>query len=280
MEFKTISEGLKKAKKLDHAKLVPLYKKSGTKISGRFAIENIEQLKVVAMCTEKYRLIQHEDAMALFLNMLKASGIGDDQVSGRFWQNDVFAVGEMTIKDKEYTLEVEEGDEVGFGIRVVNSYNGRNALKASLYAMRLACSNGLIAKEIISMAYSKHIGEMKAFKLDFTSKLQEAVGAMSSNIRECTEMKCDDIVAALLSVKIPEKYVRRIVEQAYGLEKNFFDKDKKYKEIAEVSKAVSDRDKLTFWQVHSAATYYFEHDYPHSKLAKDTYIARATNLLY
>jgi len=123
-----------------------------------------------------------------------------------------------TIKD--YSVEVRPGDEISPMIRIVNSYDGSQAVGFYIDAVRLVCTNGMIAtRQFMSMSY-KHFGSK--FNLnEFSHNAHELIKGFRSyslNWRNWTnETVTEDRVELLLNY-IPKRVSKMIANR---LDNNF-----------------------------------------------------------
>ena len=104
--------------------------------------------------SDAYLLVENERVRDLACEAAYRSGLGftEERV---FWDGKRYSL--FLAARERGLIEVAPGDAVGLGIAFSNSYDGSQRLAASLYVLRLACSNGMVAPELFRRATFRHV---------------------------------------------------------------------------------------------------------------------------
>jgi len=126
------------------ADLYPIYyKRNGTMlpIENRKAVVG-ETGTVYAIVSDRYQLLLHEEAYEIVHDILEKLNVKPIQVQEKVAFSRDGGLMHLTICVKE--VEVADGDLVGLGFNVFNSYDASSALRFNAGGIRYVCSNGII----------------------------------------------------------------------------------------------------------------------------------------
>lgn len=140
---------------LTKARKIDIYDQLGRKLDGHCAIvDDMAETRVFSIASDRYTLIQHDEACGSVTTALTDMGCKFKQVKTTDRGPTLFA---------EYDLPTVRHDVGGVGdiinlrIGVSNSYDCSSGLRIEVYGHRLVCSNGLFVSHILNKFYSRHI---------------------------------------------------------------------------------------------------------------------------
>ncbi len=120
--------------------------------------------KLVSMNGRNYNLLKNEKFMSMIQEVTGDSFIGVVQKDLKRMAVYFFPQEEAGTDLEEKSFSVgDNGDEITLGLRFVNSYDASSSLKADFVGIRMACSNGMIATDIVDSKRVEHsINTLKA----------------------------------------------------------------------------------------------------------------------
>jgi len=140
---------------LTRANKIDLFDQYGRKLEGHCAIvDDNDHTRIFSVASDRYTLIQHEEACDSVTNALDEMGCKFKQIRTTDRGPTLFA---------EYDLPTVRHDVGGVGdiinlrIGVSNSYDCSSGLRTEIYGHRLVCSNGMFVSHILNKFYSRHI---------------------------------------------------------------------------------------------------------------------------
>lgn len=251
IEYKNIVELEKGIKQLDRAVQFPVfYKPSIGENKGKMvqakehsAIFNLDRKHVAGIMSDRYTILQHQDAFNAVVDSLKTI---NTKIHGKItaYNGDlVYLYGSFTdvlIKD-----DTKQGMELGF--RIANSYNMWSSFSGSAYTFRLVCSNGAMLKKLIPEAKftNKHFGKVMNYQdivSEFIKKLVSSVPIL--------EKKVSEAIADTVEWKLVEKLLPKMILM------------KKHKEAIEkilIQERKKKGEKLSRWDIYNTFTAYVSH---------------------
>lgn len=166
----------------------------------------------LATVSKNYPIIKHSDIISKL-----EDGFNFKNASVKTVLNKDGAQMQRIYTLNDYSVEVRPGDEISPSIRIVNSYDGSNAIGFYIDAIRLVCTNGMVAiKQFMSMNY-KHFGNR--FDLNFfaknANKLIHGFEDYSGNWRKWITEKVDQERADLVLNYMPVRF-RPLIESRYN----------------------------------------------------------------
>ena len=128
--------------------------------SHRAIIDDLNPDHVYSLMTKDYRIVQHEEQLAMFDEVVKSNpefGAAQRAIS---LLNDG---GKMEVKYRfpEVKMEIAEGDIVNPELIGRNSYDGGWRFTTMLGGYRVVCSNGLVVGKTIYMIKQFHYENLK-----------------------------------------------------------------------------------------------------------------------
>lgn len=216
----------KKFNELTSAHKEPLYRESSyedfpsTKRSKYDAI--IVNNNEVSCVSNKYELIQHQDAFVSVINALNTAGV---IMQGRINDFKTSAWLDMTFENLKVSDPAGGGD-INLGYSVRNSYNKETGLNIFPFAVRSICSNGMIFKdtkdlglEILSVRHMGDVLEKVGNKIK--DMLQATLKAKNTYLdifnratSETFRFSCqDELVMTIASYGMSEKRVQEMLNQ-------------------------------------------------------------------
>lgn len=120
---------------------------------GIYRINDDGTSSYLATVSKNYPIIKHSDIIEKLEDVMKFSNADVKTIISK---NGATMQRIYTLKD--YSVEVRKQDEISPSIRVINSYDGSNAIGFYIDAVRLVCTNGMISiRQFMSMSY-RHFG--------------------------------------------------------------------------------------------------------------------------
>lgn len=107
----------------------------------------------VGIVSSDYLLVPNRDMVHMAEDVMTSSPL-IFQEEKQFWNGKQFFKSWKCLD--EIDAEVSEGDNLGLGVGLWNSYDGSISGRLSIFAYRLACTNGMISKHEFSEYIFKH----------------------------------------------------------------------------------------------------------------------------
>lgn len=145
-ELRTVHKGPKIDTKTETGQTFINQQISNKSEENHMAIVNERTEKVASIVSDRYMLLEHEEAFEEILFALKDLGIG---ISGdvKEYNDGNVAVIEATFDSQEFTIG--ESDECLMGFKAINSYDTSAGFQIHPYGLRLVCQNGMMAEGLI-----------------------------------------------------------------------------------------------------------------------------------
>jgi hypothetical protein len=210
----------------------PLYRESSydgfpsTKRSKYDAI--IVNREEVSCVSNKYELVQHQDAFVSVINALNKAGV---VMQGRVNDFKTSAWLDMTFENLK-VIDPAGGGDINLGYSVRNSYNKETGLNIFPFAVRGICSNGMIFKDtpdlkldILSVRHMGDVLEKVASKIK--DMLQSTLQAKNTYLemfnkatKETFRFGCEDeLIMTIASYGISEKRAKELLTRgSFNLE--------------------------------------------------------------
>jgi len=219
------------------------------KETGKSLIIREDTNDLISVVSDDYLLIPNRLVVD---NLLKEfSGI-IEMNTARIKQNTFSNINYSSLSfDLKYPKrEVKTGDVVGAVLRVENSYDTTKALRVSMNALRLVCSNGMTVDSEIFHSKTKHIGDAKA---------EEVVLEMITKVKDKGEEKFLGLGERFLEMAnteltpdIKEEFIKIISSHP------------KYVVEAITNQIISTKPK-DLWDLYNCVTYVATHDMDRSR---------------
>lgn len=213
MEAPAASEALKLAG-LDWKVLQePVYTENGELIRGYKANVRDADRKVLGVVTDRYKVVQNQDAFA-FTDALLGQGVRYETAGSLMGGKKVWLLAHMP---REYIIS---GERISPYLVFSNTHDGSGAVKVAVTPIRVVCSNTLnlalaSAKRSWSMV---HTGDMKS-KLEEAKKTLFLADAYMESLGKEFEV--------LQRQEMTEKKVREYISQLLPADENATDQQKK-----------------------------------------------------
>lgn len=231
----------------------------------REPLQNAENFKVIIEPVEKrlfsvvssdYELVKHEELVATVREILRAEiGMGNLEEEIKLTHDGARLYATWWFRD---SIEVMEGDEVRWGIRVTNSYDASMGIFIELRGIRYVCSNGMTIPGWIPKAKRKHQG-VKTLD-DVEARLQQVLDNLE--IIEKTlvnnagiEVPLESALAMIEDSGLPKIYQKAARRQLLVVPLDYF---------RDVPQAGTGRVMRTIklWDVYNALTWAITHINP------------------
>lgn len=182
-----------------------LFDSNGFEIPDKKAIFRVdnEDSHYLSTVSANYPIVKNSD----IVNKIEAGfNFKDTDVKTILSNNGAVMQRMYTIND--YSVEVKKGDEISPVIRIVNSYDGSNAIGFFIDAVRLVCTNGMMSiKQFMSMSY-RHFGNK--FDVDLfaanAAKLIHGFDIYSNNWKKWTNEPVTEERAKLIENYFPVRF--------------------------------------------------------------------------
>lgn len=186
-------------------------------VNSNLAVVNKRTEDLASIVSNRYKLVQHEQAFEPLLDAIKRLGLTPDGTIETFNEGDVAT---MTIFFDELDLEVSESpDDSGyyFGLFAMNSYDKTAGFQVHPYAVRMKCSNQFSARnalEDVESIHRKHFGDMEVVELvaDWLRELREKRKEFREVIEKAKRENFEDMQEVLENAGFPETKVEEILE--------------------------------------------------------------------
>lgn len=126
---------------------------NGTEIKKFKAVCYKNTNHVVAIVSDKYKLVQHQDVFNFVLNKLKEK-YEEENIKGWVQHTKTKAYLFVTFND----VTVDDDSDYKCGLLVTNSVNSQLSIWTNLFLYRLTCSNGIIQPKNLLEVQNKHLG--------------------------------------------------------------------------------------------------------------------------
>jgi hypothetical protein len=207
----------------------------------KFAVVNERTKELAAVVSDKYDLIQHEEAAEPVIQALQDLGLN---VEGHVKTRNQGNRAVVEVKFTEDKFSIDGDSEYMTGLRFTNSYDKSSAVKLRAMHVRLVCSNGMMLGDLVdveSMSVA-HVGDN-----DIVEEVKDWIETLMDASEQFKE----------LVLEAQDSYFERVM--AYRVLRN-----------AGLTKTASEtiiREKLeggteTFsrWELYNAVTNYITHD--------------------
>ena len=235
--FKGLVQMASEVEAMDTVYACPV-KAEGIVASGFKAIFSKKQNRAISIVSSRYCLMQSKEIMRNVVGALSKLGI--HEVEGTIIEQNGRAFARVLLP--KYISEGNSNKDIQLGFLLVNSYDRTKALSISGFAMRIVCTNGMVAPRTLGAAFvKKHYGNI-------TAQVQEAVSQMIKTI-----VKNAPGLQAAIKAAMKEKYEAwKDMEKA--LEKVGYSKKSAKKILAKVRVPGKTATK---WDLYNAITNYF-----------------------
>lgn len=142
-----------------------------------------EGWREVGLVSEDYLLVPNADVREMAYEIGARSGLRFEEArtffDGRRYALALVAKSESVDVQGGTKTVTAVGDYVSLGLLFENSYDGSCRLSASLFAYRLACSNGMLASDLFARVRFRHSRESQGWEDELARSLAMLAGARS-----------------------------------------------------------------------------------------------------
>ena len=231
---------------------------------------------------DMYRLITHREFLETFaetldrLNLPYSMSIKD---SGSTIFTDV------TFKNNKFELK-KVGENFVTGIRIINSYDRTYPIVIMPNLIRLACSNGMILSHFETKFNVKHSSILaREIETLMETKVKNIINGYAT-FQNYVETSIADSIEWKIACKIMEKIIKQPkhleeVLKILGIARiETIEKSVKTGKYVFVADKLTDKSKLTRWQLYNAITQYATHGQMLSPFVEMALQHEAEKLLY
>jgi len=157
----------------------------------KMVVFDIKNRRGISLVSDRYQLIPHRQVYKTIMRKIvkligKPVGIPRTLAERK---GALFSLY-VPIWKKNVDYDSKKGDVVEFGIRAINSYDGKKSLTIEVAALRLVCSNGMTKPSNEKLSLLKpHRGiiEMNEFDKKIESMLKKVIGQMKIMVKDFRE---------------------------------------------------------------------------------------------
>lgn len=239
--------------------LGPIYDHDGQEIPNFKRIYRPDHDRTLAVVSDKYRLVQHSEAIIPALEVL---GMENWTVKkSRVEAYGARAYVELTRFDNAVKVA---GDTVGQRIVISNSYDTTRSLSFSMGAVVLACTNGLVVPGTGGVGFrAKHIGDTPE-SLDLLIKSVKNIeqGIASRMIESYSK----------LDTPVPQDIGKEIVKRIVG-------ERRMGKAVGYWTHGIGRNGRQSAWNLYNGITQYLTHDFTGGWDLRERHNARAFDII-
>ena len=231
----------------------PIYTNDGIKIPGYVANTRDSDNSVLGVVTEKYKIVQNEDAFA-FTDSLIGGDVRYETAGSLRNGKSTFLLAKLP--DKKIL-----DDDFGQYLCFTNTHDGSGAVKVMMTPVRVVCNNtlNLALNTTKRMWTCKHMGSMK----DKLHEAEETLGFASKYMDNLAV-----VAERLANVSLRDEEIQAIVAELFPMDENSSDRTKanmqKAKQEFMVAYYMPDIAKFrnTAWGLLNATSDFFSHCSP------------------
>lgn len=236
-----------------HVEAKPIYTNDGIKIPGYVANTRDSDNSVLGVVTEKYKIVQNEDAFA-FTDSLIGGDVRYETAGSLRNGKSTFLLAKLP--DKKIL-----DDDFGQYLCFTNTHDGSGAVKVMMTPVRVVCNNtlNLALNTTKRMWTCKHMGSMK----DKLHEAEETLGFASKYMDNLAV-----VAERLANVSLRDEEIQAIVAELFPMDENSSDRTKanmqKAKQEFMVAYYMPDIAKFrnTAWGVLNATSDWMSHTSP------------------
>ena len=145
----------------------------------------------VGLVSDQYLLVPNERAYEMAWEIAERSPFQWEEAK-LYFDGKRFLYSLQT-RSEAACVDVEVGDTIGLGLLFENSYDGSRKLAARLFAMRLACSNGMLARDYFAQMRFKHDNTAQGWQgeveraMAMLASAEEELAAFAETARRLTQ---------------------------------------------------------------------------------------------
>jgi len=202
------------------------------------ALWNTDKNRLETIKSDEYVTIQHKEVFEPFIDTLSKLGLS---VHGSIY--DYGGAVYLTTYFKNMDLIPDDESGIRNGLRVINSFDGKTAIRGEMYTLRLVCSNGMKIRQLQRSVRQLHLGDFKTEEL-MESFVEQAINR-SESLKILVSDAMKDKVEWELAKNVYEKLIAtpRHREAILNLFKSRFEKG----------------TKITRWDIYNQITEYATH---------------------
>jgi hypothetical protein len=208
-QYSTVEELADVVHGMENAVFEPLKRDSGT-VSNRFLIVGANSGRFYGWCTDKYRILQNEQAFGSLVNLLRAENI---PVKGSM----------ISPRPGEFRLVLVLGDEYQasdspykFVVQAVNSYNGGVSWGGLSAWIRAICENGMVSmKGLCGEIHHRHVMDESKREEQWHSFIDYSahrVDGLEAVIQNASAQPVHNLEAVLLGAGFGPRIAQDIIE--------------------------------------------------------------------
>lgn len=144
---------------LDRAVLEPVYFRNGDECRFK-VIRNEATNDAVCTVTDKYKILQHSDAVNLIISAIQEAGV----TGGGILYNHQNAIKVETYWDNLQIRDPTQDSYIQLGMTFTNSFNKSTGFSGHAFGWRQSCENGMLTSRILENSpklYFMHTGDIQ-----------------------------------------------------------------------------------------------------------------------
>jgi len=258
LDFNNLDELLRTADRIPEAVSIPLDAYQDLEKS----FENSKRFKLVCsgkrifqVASRFYTVIKHGDVIKSVVSSLAELGLDDMQGDVKTWDyGSRMWITAYTPKE----VEPLRGDAYRVGLRFWNSYDGSTSVGAGFGALRMVCSNGMVAWTREMAVTHIHLGiqRVEDWLKDAIKQIREQQTAFEQLIQKAAKLRLQENLEPVLKRIEIGPMVQKKIENR-----------------------LETSDGLTALDVVNAITWFAAHDLPGKPIAQENYQKLANRIL-
>jgi len=207
--------------------------------------------KVLSVNSNDYVLIPNK----LIVDKILSSVGKDIDFGHKYTKNGIFSndkVFHVNLVTKFDAVEVQKGDYIGLVLSIINSYDCSKSLRLNVNALRLVCSNGMVASQQLFQASAKHIGNKNPEVI-----VQEMIDTLKTDLMPSFE----DLAKTFMKMakkKLNDKLKETFIKKISSYPKYIVD---------EIVQQIVKTKPATLWDLYNCVTYVMTHRVDRTKMS-------------
>ncbi len=216
---------------------------NGVSIPNKQAIVRMDTNQVLSVVSDRYKLVNHEDAYVRAMTAIQASNLDTNGMTESIDYSYSGARMIVKLKFPEHRVIIgKSDDEVDLQLNIHNSYDGSKPFTIDVGGYRLVCSNGMIIGQTFSKVQRRHT---KGLNIDYYIN---QIQGMTDGFNEQAEIWSDEVNTPITTNNVIEflEYIdlakkdKQYIGNQYIVERN---------ELGDTKWALNNA--ITHWSTHA-----------------------------
>lgn len=216
--------------------------------TGRSMIIREDKDEFVSVVSDDYLLIPNR--LVLDSLMKEFNTIIDNKKKPQVFSNGSYSSISFNLRYPQQEIKV--GDTVGAVIRLENSYDTTKALRVSMNALRLVCSNGMTVDKPLFQSKMKHIGNVNAS--DVVSDMIQSIGEKGEETFLSLNEQFIEMANTSLTPEIKQKFIETLAEYPNYVTEH-------------IVRQITEGQPKDLWDLYNCVTYVTTHEMDRNKFS-------------